>query len=351
MANKQYIGVIKLNKHCPAWHDDVNDIHLTRTHRTFKCVLSDYNLTPILKGIKAGYIEVTTAYEMGMIDSDDGVRMPQYACTCMCTKIADGVEGDYGSDIDYQSALEWKPEVAKVPTAKPRMIISGPTQVKEGEFIDVKIHLNKLDPIVDEDGNEQINAVLINVVGSAGLEVAPTELIFTSDDFDVDQLVVVGGVTVGSNSVDFSGEGVVSAKHNVKVTSDVVVPDPGPSNPSVPAPQGKMFFGLCSIDDVVAPEDLNCVDLGTGIEYIKAGFQDIKEIKNFSLGEDGSFMGNFIFVRPVNVNMALRVYNPLGDLRTEYPPKTYMIDGIEYIVEYVDCLGGTIGMTGECTFK
>ena len=49
---KQYYGCIRLTKHNPGWSDPINDIHLLRTHRTFKCVLEDYDLRPIIKVVK-----------------------------------------------------------------------------------------------------------------------------------------------------------------------------------------------------------------------------------------------------------------------------------------------------------
>ena len=119
---KQYYGCIRLTKHNPGWSDPVNDIHLLRTHRTFKCVLEEYDLRPIIKGINAGLIEFTRADIEGTADSDDGARLPMYCGNCLCAAhlIKEGVLADYQADVDYQSDLEWQPpQPAERPAPKP----------------------------------------------------------------------------------------------------------------------------------------------------------------------------------------------------------------------------------------
>ena len=110
-----------------------------------------------------------------------------------------------------------------------------------------------------------------------------------------------------------------------------------------------MFYGAVSIDDVVDPEDLENMDLGTGIEYIKAHMEPLaaKPLRDLSNDADaGSFMGHFIFLKPVDANFTLKITDAFGSsFDIIVAPKIYEIDGIEYQVLYIDLIAGKNGIS------
>jgi hypothetical protein len=124
---RNYIGVIKLAPHVRAWADPKNKIHLVNNGRYFKCILDDYDLEPIMKGLKEGLIVETTAFKEGTADADDGARLPRYCGYNMCQLhlIKEAVAADYLEDVDFKSSLEWQPPQPAEIVEKPVLIISG----------------------------------------------------------------------------------------------------------------------------------------------------------------------------------------------------------------------------------
>ena len=251
---KQYYGCIRLTKHNPGWSDPINDIHLLRTHRTFKCVLEDYDLRPIMKGIKEGLIEFTRADIEGTADSDDGARLPMYCGSCICQAhlIKEGVLADYQADVDYQSDLEWQPpQPAERPAPTPSVQITGPSQLEAGAEEVFQVKLDQLKPKkeqvpvdadgdgvtdTDADGNEIFEekevhqTVTVNVAATGGT-VEPTTLTFSSDPESPDYYMNAKEVKFtapeesANVSIEFSGDGVKPFSKNVKVQGDEPIPE------------------------------------------------------------------------------------------------------------------------------
>ena len=250
---KQYYGCIRLTKHNPGWSDPINDIHLLRTHRTFKCVLEDYDLRPIMKGIKEGLIEFTRADIEGTADSDDGARLPMYCghCICQAHLIKEGVLADYQADVDYQSDLEWQPpQPAERPAPTPSVQVTIPAQIEAGAEEVFQVKLDQLKPKkemvdtgeVDENGEpimeeqEVHQTVTVNVSATGGT-VEPTTLTFSSDPESADYYMNAKEVKFtapdesANVSIEFSGDGVKPFSKNVKVQGD----EPIPEEPDQPA--------------------------------------------------------------------------------------------------------------------
>ena len=244
---KQYYGCIRLTKHNPGWSDPINDIHLLRTHRTFKCVLEDYDLRPIMKGIKEGLIEFTRADIEGTADADDGARLPMYCGNCICQAylIKEGVLADYQADVDYQSDLEWQPPQPAEPPAKtPSVKIEGPAQIEAGKEEVFQVKLDQLKPKkvmketgeVDENGEpimeevEEHQTVTVNVSATGGT-VEPPTLTFSSDPESPDYYMNAKEVKFtapeesANVSIEFSGDGVKPFSKNVKVQGDEPIPE------------------------------------------------------------------------------------------------------------------------------
>ena len=243
---KQYYGCIRLTKHNPGWSDPINDIHLLRTHRTFKCVLEDYDLRPIMRGIKEGLIEFTRADIEGTSDSDDGARLPVYcgAHLCQAHLIKEGVLADYQADVDYQSDLEWQPPQPAEPPAKtPSVQVTIPAQMAAGEAAVFEVRLDQLKPEkvmveigTDENGEaimeeqEQHRTVTVSVSASAG-NVSPATLTFSSDPAadnyyaNAQQVTFQAPEESANVSIEFSGDGVKPFSKNVKVQGDEPIPE------------------------------------------------------------------------------------------------------------------------------
>ena len=244
---KQYYGCIRLTKHNPGWSDPINDIHLLRTHRTFKCVLEDYDLRPIMKGIKEGLIEFTRADIEGTADADDGARLPMYCghCICQAHLIKEGVLADYQADVDYQSDLEWQPpQPAERPAPTPNVQITGlPAQIEAGQEVVFQVKLDQLKPEkvmvetgTDENGEpimeeqEQHKTVTVSVSANGG-EVSPTTLTFSSDPESPDYFMNAKEVKFtapdesANVSIEISGDGVKAKTQSVKVQGDEPIPE------------------------------------------------------------------------------------------------------------------------------
>ena len=244
---KQYYGCIRLTKHNPGWSDPVNDIHLLRTHRTFKCVLEEYDLRPIIRGIQEGLIEFTRADIEGTADSDDGARLPQYCGKCICQAhlIKEGVLADYQADVDYQSDLEWQPpQPAERPAPTPNVQITGPAQIEAGQEAVFQVKLDQLKPKkemvdtgeVDENGEpimeeQEVHQTVTVSVAASGGTVEPSTLTFSSDPDSADYYMNAKEVKFtapeesANVSIEFSGDGVKPFSKNVKVQGDEPIPE------------------------------------------------------------------------------------------------------------------------------
>ena len=244
---KQYYGCIRLTKHNPGWSDPVNDIHLLRTHRTFKCVLEDYDLRPIMRGIKEGLIEFTRADIEGTADSDDGARLPMYCghCICQAHLIREGVLADYQADVDYQSDLEWQPpQPAERPAPTPNVKIQGPDKIEAGQEAVFQVSLDQLKPKkemvdtgeVDENGEpimeeQEVHQTVTVSVAASGGTVEPSTLTFSSDPDSPDyfgnakEVKFTAPDESANVSIEFSGDGVKSFSKNVKVQGDEPIPE------------------------------------------------------------------------------------------------------------------------------
>jgi hypothetical protein len=257
MANKQYYGCIRLTRHNPGWSDPINDIHLLRTHRTFKCVLEDYDLRPILKGIKDGLIEFTRADLEGTADADDGARLPVYCGAHMCAAhlIREGVLADYLAEVDYQSDLEWQPPVPAELPDRPAVVGNSNVQIQCDAEVDMKkplaiqvgvdiVEPQRVkqeqpavdadgNPVLDEEGNQVMEEVEVEqhrevtvVIEAAEGTVSPASVTFSSDPA-ADNYYGNGAVEVQFTApevtadkqvaINFSGDGVNAKSQKVKV--------------------------------------------------------------------------------------------------------------------------------------
>ena len=288
---KQYYGCIRLTKHNPGWSDPINDIHLLRTHRTFKCVLEDYDLRPIMRGIKEGLIEFTRADIEGTSDSDDGARLPVYcgAHLCQAHLIKEGVLADYQADVDYQSDLEWQPpQPAERPAPTPSVQVTIPAQIEAGAEEVFQVKLDQLKPKkemvdtgeVDENGEpimeeQEVHQTVTVSVSASGGTVEPATLTFSSDPelpdyyMNAKEVKFTAPEESANVSIEFSGDGVKPFSKNVKVQGDEPIPEEpeqvvqpvvkinGKSDKIVLSSRVSEFeaditveYGSCSVDDI-----------------------------------------------------------------------------------------------------
>ena len=247
---RNYIGVIKLAPHIRAWADPKNKIHLVNNGRYFKCILDDYDLEPIMKGLKEGLIVETTAFAEGTADADDGARLPRYCGynICQLHLIKEAVAADYLEDVDFKSSLEWQPpqpvegpapkpgnanveievEASEVEMNKPLMIQVGVDEIKP-EKVMQQVGTGEFDEegneIMEEVEVEQHREVTINIEAAEG-SVSPASVTFSSDpaadnyygNGPVEVQFMAPEVTADKQiAINFSGDGVNAKSQNVKV--------------------------------------------------------------------------------------------------------------------------------------
>ena len=199
----QYYGKIKLAPHIVSWVDRVNNIYLTDTGRTFKCVTDDMDLEPIGKGLDAGLI---VAYS----DEGDGSKLPRFCFGCSGHIATPGVLAPYYEKYDV------------IPGAQslPRIIITGDAQVPQRLSVALKVFVESLPE--DEDGN-LLPVQIVPACAHDCVTFVPEVLEINELNFnDGVEVVVTAGEDMCMEELEFIADGYAVGRFQLEIIENPV---------------------------------------------------------------------------------------------------------------------------------
>ena len=360
--SKQYYGVIKLAHHIPAWCDMVNNIHLTRGGRWFKCVTDDMDLKPILKGIKAGLIEWTTVEEIGT-GSDEGAKLPIVTFQCMCNVekqgygvIEEGVLAPYDPSYDAMPEPEEKPEEPVEPE-EPGVDPDPEPEPKPEANLNVKIMYNnaEVEEVIIERGLRTIELFA---------EIEAENCVFTFENLKFD-VVNTAECLEGCEGINIQGapvqDGVLSIGglvfpkdyHECEVAKVMIYGECGCEEEKhtvekeviIKAKECKMFFDDCPIRNVYNPDELEV----QGLDFVLAGMDmEVGPIDRMPIDEEdenpGAFLGWYILFAPEDAGLQFEAWDAVGGDFAIEEPGCIVVNGVSYKVQWLDLTSGKNGI-------
>jgi hypothetical protein len=362
--SKQYYGVIKLAHHIPAWCDMVNNIHLTRGGRWFKCVTDDMDLKPILKGIKAGLIEWASVEEIGT-GVDEGAKLPIVTFQCRCDVeekgygvIEEGVLAPYDPSYDEIPGAPEKPEEPEEPGVDPEPEPEpDPKPEKPEAKLNVKIMYNnaEVEEVIIERGLKTIELL-------AEIEVENCAFTFENLKFDV---INIAECLEGCEGVDVQGvqvvdgvlsiDGLVFPKdyHECEVAKVMIYGECGCEEEKhtvekeviIKAKECKMFFDDCPIQNVYNPDELEV----QGLDFVLAGMDmEVGPIDRMPIDEEdekpGAFLGWYILFAPEEAGLQFEAWDAVGGDFAIEEPGCIVVNGVSYKVQWLDLTSGKNGI-------